>query len=166
VVCGRFRSITTLYDYTYWARDHVLGAAKPLGGSGLDATPLAGLGSLRAILVHTLSAEWIWRSRWQGTSPPAMLRAGDFPTFQAIGDRWHEEECQMRTFLSTLRDEDLQRVIASTNTRGHQRTGVLWQLLMHVVNHGTQHRSEAAAILTALGHSPGDLDMRFFFPQA
>jgi len=35
-------------------------------------------------------------------------------------------------------------------------------MLAHVVNHGTQHRSEAAAILTQAGRSPGEIDMIFF----
>jgi uncharacterized damage-inducible protein DinB len=42
---------------------------------------------------------------------------------------------------------------------------VLWHCLLHVVNHGTQHRSEAAAILTGYGHSPGDLDFTMFLSQ-
>jgi uncharacterized damage-inducible protein DinB len=35
----------------------------------------------------------------------------------------------------------------------------VWQMLADVVNHGTQQRSEAAALLTDAGRSPGDLDM-------
>jgi uncharacterized damage-inducible protein DinB len=35
----------------------------------------------------------------------------------------------------------------------------VWQMLVHVMNHGTQHRSEAAAVLTAEGRSPGELDI-------
>ncbi len=34
----------------------------------------------------------------------------------------------------------------------------LWQLMLQQVNHATQHRSEAAVMLTQFGHSPGDLD--------
>ena len=41
-------------------------------------------------------------------------------------------------------------------TRNERR---LWDAMVHVVNHTTQHRAEAAAKLTTMGRSPGDLEL-------
>jgi len=41
---------------------------------------------------------------------------------------------------------------------GAIRERVVWHILLEVIIHATQHRSEAAALLTSYGQSPGDLD--------
>jgi uncharacterized damage-inducible protein DinB len=119
-------------------------------------------GGLRGTLVHTLFAEWIWRQRWTGTSPTYRLQPEQFPTFESLRMRWAEEEKQLMDFVQALTDENLNRMISYTNTSGKPFTRVLWHMLAHVVNHGTQHRAEAAAMLTDLGHSPGDIDLIVF----
>ena len=50
-----------------------------------------------------------------------------------------------------------------STTKGVPYENVLWNLLVHVVNHGTQFRAEAAVALTDYGHSPGDLDLLLYF---
>ena len=37
--------------------------------------------------------------------------------------------------------------------------------LAHLANHGTQHRSEAAMLLTSYGYSPDDLDLIVFLRE-
>jgi uncharacterized damage-inducible protein DinB len=152
----------TLYDYNYWAHTKILEAAEQVNEAQLSEETRDGYGSLHGTLVHMLSAEWIWRSRWQGTSPTGDLREEDLPTPRALRERWREEEQQMRAFLAALREEDVQRVVRYTNTRGQTYAAPLWQMMGHLVNHQTQHRSEVAVILSRLGHSPGDLDLLIF----
>ena len=38
-------------------------------------------------------------------------------------------------------------------------------MLTHLLNHGTQHRSEAAALLTQAGRSPGELDLIVYLEE-
>jgi uncharacterized damage-inducible protein DinB len=68
----------------------------------------------------------------------------------------------MQAYLASLRDEDLESHLRYTTDTGIQRDRILWHCLLHVVNHGTQHRSEAAGLLTEYAHSPGDLDFTVF----
>jgi uncharacterized damage-inducible protein DinB len=155
------QEIRTLYNYNYWANDRILDAAEGVPPDVFATTSLSYC-TLRNTFVHTLSAEWAWRSRWQGTSPTAVLDLNNFPTLDALRTRWDQERHQMYTFIDTLSEGDLNRTIAYTTTSGQPYANTLWHMMVHVVNHGTQHRSELAMLLTELGRSPGDIDMITF----
>jgi uncharacterized damage-inducible protein DinB len=158
--------IITLYQYNYWANGQILKVSALAGDAFYTAPAKVSFGSLQGTLVHILSTEWMWRLRCQeGKSPSFHLSTDDFPTLQILGQRWLEEERTMLAYLSNLKDTDLDRPIRYTNTRGISYTNPLWQLLLHLSNHGTQFRSEAAVILSAQEFSPGDLDFIFFLRQ-
>ena len=121
------------------------------------------LGILRGALAHALATEIVWRLRCQeGISLSAVPAESEFPTLEALQTRWAEEERKMRGYLAPLTDAALGATLSYKNTRGDQFENVLWHLLTHVVNHGTQFRAEAAVALTEYGRSPGNLDLLAF----
>jgi uncharacterized damage-inducible protein DinB len=153
--------ITLLFDYNYWANGRILNAAGGLIEAQYAANvPGLSHGSIRATLVHTLTAEQLWRQRClEGISPTALLREADYPTLEALRALWTEEEAAMRAGLARLTDEALAGRVAYRTTVGKPMEDTRWQVLAHLVNHGTQHRAEAAVALTAFGRSPGDVDL-------
>lgn len=159
--------IGVLFDYNYWANARILRAASALDQTGFTAPAELSHGSVRGTLAHLLAAETIWRRRCQeGVSPSTMLGEEDVPTLEALQSRWADEERRMRAWLASLDDRALAAPVPYKNTKGVPFEGILWQILVHVVNHGTQTRSEAAVALTRFGHSPGDLDLLLFLRQA
>jgi uncharacterized damage-inducible protein DinB len=160
------QDLLIFYKYNQWANARILNTAADVTQEQYLAPASFPHGGLRGTLVHTLFAEWIWRQRWTGTSPAYRLEAEDFPTLESLRRRWAEEEQQLMEFVNQVTDERLNDIFTYTNTKGKAFTRILWQAMVHVVNHGTQHRSEAAAILTDLGHSPGDLDMIYFLGRS
>ena len=159
--------ILTLFEYNYWANACVMDAAAGVPPDVYRAQA-AGLshGSLRGSLVHVYAAEVVWRMRCQeGISLAALPSEQEFPTLKLLRESWQAEEAKMRTYLAALHDQDFQGTVRYTNTKGLSYENVLWNLLAHLVNHGTQFRGEAGVALTACGHSPGDMDMLQFFRQ-
>jgi len=109
----------------------------------------AGLGD---ILVHHLGASQRWRIAFQtqGTGESPEPEREPLPTIDQLRERWEVEWAAVDAWLPAVTDGFV----------GHVHEGVsVWQMLVHVVNHGTQHRAEAAALLTAEGRSPGELDL-------
>ena len=149
-----------LYDYNYWANQRILAAAEKVSQEEFSAPARHNWGGLREILVHVMEAEWVWRLRCQEQiSPTTWPSEHDFPTLAMLRQRWQAEEQAMRGYVHSLIDDQLSQALDYRSIAGKPYSNVLWQILTHVVNHGTQHRAECAALLTELGYSPGDIDM-------
>lgn len=156
------RDVKLIFDYNYWANKKLLDLAAKLNREQFIAHTDFPHGSLRGTLLHTLDAEYGWRILCEKGLETEDLREADFPTISSLEDRWHDEETAMRAYLAAIKDNDLSGIIRYTTPSGIDRERVLWHCLYHVVNHGTQHRSEAAAILTGFDQSPGDFDFSMF----
>ena len=154
--------VRSLYRYNPWANAQVMKAAARLTPAQLHAPGGASFDSVHDTRVHTLGAPWLYLERWQGRSPRTMPAPAEFAGLAAIHARWELIERDTQAFLGTLDDGRLATTIAYTNFKGERWAYPLWQQMMHQVNHATQHRSEAAVLLTQHGHSPGLLDYLYF----
>ena len=159
------QDIQLLYKYNHWANTRILNAASNLTPEQFLAPASFPHRELRGTLTHALFAEWLWRSRLQGESPTHHFKPEDFPTFDSLHARWREEEKAMNSFIEGLTDEKLSGIIQYKTTKGVVMENVFWQVMAHLFYHGTQHRSEAVAILTELGQSPGDIDLIVFLRE-
>ena len=136
-----------LLDYNYWATDRVLELSHgPSADASCDAAaPVSGQ-TIHSTLVHTMDAERIWRMRCQGRSAHDRLTdPADFPVLADLLQQWAAEEHAIRTYVQSLTDADLSGVVRYRNTKGAVFEQTLWQILSHVVNHGTQHRGRGGA---------------------
>ncbi len=156
-------AVRDLYSYSRWATELVLDAAEKLTPEQLHTPGTAGHGSVRDTLVHLMRAQKGWLSWWDGSLSAAdayHLRwdPADYPDVAALRSLWASLEAQTQAFVGGLTDADLARVYENALPNGQVERLLLSKMMLHVANHGTQHRSEVAAMLTAFGQSPGELD--------
>lgn len=158
--------IDLMFAYNRWANARILAASRKLSPAEQTAPTQASFGSLTGTLVHILGAENVWRVRLQnGVSPRKMIQPSEFSSLEELTLFWQAEETAMLALLNTLNDWDLTRKITFQRMNGEPEQATVWKALMHVILHGMQFRAEAAMILSAAGHSPGDFDFIYFLRE-
>ena len=152
-----------LYAYNDWANQHILDHAELLTPEQLHASESGGYGSVHTTLVHMMDVEWSWLDeRWRGNGLSDELKPEDYADVAAIRMHWADVEAELAAFVGSLTPDgegSPNRILVWVGDGGMTKRRPLWQLMLHLANHGTQHRSEIAAMLTLAGHSPGDMDI-------
>lgn len=114
---------------------------------GLDKISV---GSIRNQFVHIMSVDERWFRGLRGMPDIDFHNPENFGEPKEIRLQWDLVEAEMRVYLDGLTDRDLEKPF--------QENMKVWQVLSHVVNHGTAHRSQIGARLRHLGLKPPPQD--------
>jgi uncharacterized damage-inducible protein DinB len=151
-------AIQSHLDYTAWASKALVVAAGRLSREELTRDFGTADKSVLGTLVHVFGADRIWLARLRGEPRPPGLTEADY-RLGVIENDWPAIHEGWRQWAAGLTEGDPPRVISYSDLRGNPWRQPLWQLVLHVVNHGTHHRGQVAGFLRAMGHVPPKLDL-------
>ena len=162
------QEIRQLFEYHYWAHGQIIGHIAQLTPAQITATSDRFYhGTAFLTLRHVLDVDWSWMQWCMGLPGFKYLwEVEDLPDFAALQAFLVRKRPPVMTYIASLSAEDLARDIdIGTAQRSTPRWFKQWQILLHIVNHGTEHRTELAHYLTDLGHSPGEINFMHYLSQ-
>lgn len=106
-------------------------------------------GSIRDQIVHLLDVDDIWFSELMGIATEEPIPAATEDDRARIRAHWDAVEQKMLGYLAKLRDEML--FTTPITEPDEDKDLIVWQVLLHVVNHGTDHRAQILRALHDLG---------------
>lgn len=156
-------TLRTHLNYAAWASARIVEAAARLSAEELTRDFRSADKHVLGTLAHVFAADRVWLGRIEG-SPPAVfidpvsdLRLDvlqhDWP---ALLERWQAWAGVLADASAPCTYQDLQ---------GRTHTTPLWQIVLHVVNHGSHHRGQASAMMRAMGHAPPPLDLIRYYRE-
>jgi uncharacterized damage-inducible protein DinB len=116
-------------------------------------------GSVRNQIVHLMNVDDLWFRELRD------LEFSEYPSPTNMDDRniirahWDGVEVNMRDYLALLQDDML---FEKPIVLEEDKNLIVWQVLLHVVNHGTDHRAQLLRILHDFGVKTESQDYIFF----
>jgi uncharacterized damage-inducible protein DinB len=160
---SKLEVVRALYDYNEWANDHVLNAAAKLSEDKFRRKQGASFGSVEANLAHIMGGQVVWLQRWtSGANAKPIAEVQSLRGLEALRGAFADSHAALREFVGSLTEERLHNVLAYRDSAGTAHERVMWQLMVHLANHGTHHRSECAMAMSLMGKPMRELDYHFF----
>lgn len=147
-------------DYTRWSTLSLLKHVRLASDEELQRDLKTSFKSILGTLQHTYQADAVWLARLLGNP---LARLDETPTpdqLEALAGKW---EPVLEGLVRAARENDPLRVVPFRRMNGEEMTLPVWQILLHVINHGTWHRGQVITNLRQLGHPGLSLDMIVYY---
>jgi uncharacterized damage-inducible protein DinB len=148
-------------EYSAWASRRLVDAAASLSPEELTRDFHTSDRSVLGTLAHTFGADRVWLARVTGT-PQRGLSDAD-RELPAIQREWPLVYEGWREWARDRTDDSLLTVLDYHDLKGNPWRQSLWQIVLHVVNHGTHHRGQVSGFLRSMGHTPPPLDLIAYY---
>jgi uncharacterized damage-inducible protein DinB len=156
--------LRTHLNYTAWASAHLVEAAGRLSSEELTRDFRTAGKSVLGTLVHVFAADRIWLARLEGRPRLPFVTDADYalPVLEkdwpALLERW-------KLWAAGLTDEAAAATVAYADMSGNPYQQPHWQIVLHMVNHGTHHRGQVSGFLRAMGYTPPKIDLVFYYRE-
>lgn len=140
-----------LSAYNIWANDLLLESIKNLPVELHEKEVPSSFNSLLKTILHMWNAETVWWQRMklqERITGPMEDFKGDI--FDAIEGLKHQDR-QWNEWIKNAQEHHLQHVFQYQNFNREQFKQPIYQMLIHIFNHGTYHRGQLVTILRQLG---------------
>jgi len=153
--------LKTQLDYTWWASDRLLDAARSLTEEELDRDLGNSFRSVLGTLVHIFQGDRIWLSRLAGSPRVTLADPDETWTLDSLQSAWVELHLAWIDWAGSV--EDVEKILNYLNLAGKPMAMPIWQVVFHVVNHGTYHRGQITTMLRQLGSTPVGTDLHSYY---
>jgi uncharacterized damage-inducible protein DinB len=151
-------------DYSTWASARMVEAASALPHEELTRDFGTADHSVLGTLVHVYAADRIWLSRIRSQGPTRLIDPEKDMHLGVLQNDWPKLLAEWRSWAAGLpTEESALAPISYKDMSGHPHETPAWQIILHVVNHGTHHRGQAAGFLRSMGHTPPPLDLIAYY---
>jgi uncharacterized damage-inducible protein DinB len=121
--------------------------------------------SILGTLTHVYAADRVWFGRIQGNPPARFLDPERDMHLAVLQNDWPALLARWKEWSATLTESSIQDQLAYKDLKGDSFVSPIWQILLHVVNHGTHHRGQVSGFLRALGYTPPRNDLIAYYRE-
>lgn len=145
-----------LFRYNLWANLRLLDACSHLSDTQLDAPAEKGsFGTVRQTLMHLFTAEEGYARHHNFTTEAPTPRLADISTFPGFDELRRRAQRSGEELIAVAERGDLSRIL-SLDAGTYEAPVII--VLIQAVNHGIDHRSQIATLLSQHGIDLPDLD--------